>query len=243
MTVRSIPASRPGTGQVWLTGRDIAGLVLAGEMYAVPGDLLGLALEASPSRVRAITARWRRAGLAATGRAGPGPGWCWLTASGMRATGLGYPARPPGLARLAHIRAVLAVRLALQASDAFGAGQGWWHSERRIRARLRLGGGHVPDAEVHWPPVPGSPHPDQCWAVEAELTPKGTARTTAIMTGLLSRAAGWEGSPAGREPCYARVLYACSPAALPTVRRAAAALPPPLADRLDIRDLPDGALL
>jgi len=45
----------------------------------------------------------------------------------------------------------------------------------------------VPDAEVHWPPVTASSYPDERWAIEVELTPKGTARTEAIMTGLLTQ--------------------------------------------------------
>ena len=219
------PASvaRSDAGQVRLTGRDITGLVLAGEMHAAPYDLLGAALAASPARVRAITARWRQAGLAATGRVGPGPGWCWLTPAGMRATGLRYQARPTGLGRLAHTRAVLAVRLALEAGQPFQDGQAWWRSERHIRSRAgRPGTGHVADAEVWWPPVAASPYPGECWAVEAELSPKGAARTSAIMTGLLTRTAGWE-PPArpGRAPRYDHVVYLCAPAALPVVRRAA----------------------
>ena len=232
--------SRSDAGQVRLTGRDIAGLVLAGEMLAVPYDLLAVALAASPGRVRALAARWRRAGLAATGRIGPGPGWCWLTPAGMRAVGLGYKARPPGLGRLAHIRAVLAVRLALQAGEAFQAGEAWWRSERRLRSAAGARPGHVADAEVHWPPVPASPYPDECWAIEAELTPKGTRRTTAIMTGLLTATAA---VPHGRAARYDHVVYLCSPAALPAVHRAAATLPGSLAGRLDVRDLPEGALL
>jgi len=109
----------------------------------------------------------------------------------MRAAGLRFPARRPPLARLRHIRAVLAARLSLEAGDAFAAGAGWWRSERRIRsAAARLGVGHVPDAEVLWPDVPAGPYPEQCWAVEVELTPKAAARTTAIMAGLLARTAG-----------------------------------------------------
>jgi hypothetical protein len=139
-------------------------------MYAAPLDLLGAALGAQLDRVRAVTARWRRAGLAATRRIGPGPGWVWLTRPGMRATGLTYPVRPPGLA---HTRAVLAVRVALQASDVFETGQAWWRSERHIRSRSgRPGTVHVTDAEVWWRPVPGSPYTDECWAIEAELTPR-----------------------------------------------------------------------
>jgi len=238
-------ARRSDAGSARFTGRDIGGLVLAGEMYGAPYDLLAAALGVRADRLRAITARWRRAGVAESGRIGPGPGWCWLTGTGMRAVGLRLPPRRPPLARLAHIRAVLAARLALEAGEPFRAGQAWWRSERRIRAAAaRPGAGHVPDAEVHWPGVPASPFPDECWAVEAELTPKTAARTTAIMTGLLARTAGWEpGSRPGLAPRYDHVVYLCSPAALPVVRRAAASLPAPLSGRVEVRDLPGGALL
>src|SRR5204863_48881 len=70
------------------------------------------------------------------------------------ACGLGYTAAPPALSRLAHLRAVTAVRLALEAVPGYAAGGGFWRSERRLRARAggRVGlAGHVPDAEVHWP--------------------------------------------------------------------------------------------
>ena len=40
--------------------------------------------------------------------------WCWLTRAGLAVTGLRYAPSRPALARLAHIRAVLAVRLSLQ---------------------------------------------------------------------------------------------------------------------------------
>ena len=236
----SATPSRSDAGQIRLTGRDIAGLVLAGEMQAAPFDLLAVALATSSDRVRALAVRWRRAGLATTGRIGPGPAWCWLTPAGMRAAGLRYKARPPGLGRLAHVRAVLAVRLALQAGQPFRDGQAWWRSERHLRSALGRRPGHVADAEVHWPPVPGSPYPDECWAIEAELTPKGTRRTAGIMTGLLTATAA---VPHGRAARYDHVVYLCSPAALPAVQRAAATLPAPLTDRLDVRDLPQGALL
>jgi len=235
---------RSDAGVTRLTGRDITGLVLAAEMYAAPYDLLAAALGVRQDRLRAITARWRHAGLAETGLIGPGPGWCWLTPAGMRAAGLRYPARRPPLARLAHIRAVLAARLDLQASEAFTTGSAWWHSERRIRAEAaRAAAGHVPDAEVHWPPVAASPYPDECWAIEAELTPKTTTRTTTIMTSLLTRTCGWE--PAARPgpvPRYDYVIYLCAPAARLVACRAAARLPAPLAERVEVRDLPEGAL-
>ena len=81
-------------------------------------------------------ARWRHAGYAETGTLATGPPWCWLTAPGMKATGLTYPATRPALGRLARIRAVLAVRLWLQASAVYQDGRPWWRSERHIRAAL-----------------------------------------------------------------------------------------------------------
>jgi hypothetical protein len=115
---------RSDAGRVRLSGRDITGLMLCAEQYAAPYDLLAAVLGVQPARLRGVVARWRNAGLAQTGTLGPGPAWCWLTAAGMSACGLGYPARPPALSRLAHIRAVLAVRLWLQAGEAYRYGQG-----------------------------------------------------------------------------------------------------------------------
>lgn len=181
---------------VRLTGRDVAGLVLCGDMYGAPYDLLAAALAVRPDRVRGIVARWRRAGYAVTGRLGPGPAWCWLTRSGLAVTGQRYAPARPAVGRLAHIRAVLAVRLSLEASAAYQNGRAWWRSERRIRAAI--GGrvaGHVPDAELSWPDVPGSAYAGECWAVEAELTPKPLARTAGIMAGLLARASDYQPRP------------------------------------------------
>jgi hypothetical protein len=219
---------RADAGAVRLGRRDIDGLILCAEQYGAPYDLLAGALGAQPARLRGIIARWRRAGLAATGRLGPGPAWCWLTPAGMNAAGLGYPATRPALARLAHIRAVLAARLWLRASPAWTDGQAWWHSERRLRAALRpgVGAGHLPDAEIHWPSLPGCPYAGQVWAVEIELTPKPLARTTKIMGGLLGPAR------------YAQVLYLTTPPARLVVTRSADALPADWQARIVIRDLP-----
>jgi hypothetical protein len=153
------PGRRADAGSVRLGGRDVAGLLLVGDMYGTPYDQLAGFLGVRADRARGIVARWRRAGYAATGRLGPGPAWCWLSRSGLAVTGQHYAPSRPALGRLAHIRAVLAVRLSLQDSDAFRDGRAWWRSERRIRAAAggRVGTGHVPDAEVSWPDVPGSP--------------------------------------------------------------------------------------
>jgi hypothetical protein len=163
-TITPVPAARPArradAGTVRLSQRDIDGLLLVGEHYGAPADLLAAALRVEEARLPAITARWRRAGYAATGRLGPGPAWCWLTRDGMTATGLGFPALRPSLGRLAHVRAVLAARLWLQTIPAWADGRAWWHSERRLRADQPAAGraGHVPDAEIHWPSIAGSPY-------------------------------------------------------------------------------------
>jgi hypothetical protein len=125
---------RADAGSVRLGGRDVAGLLLCGDMHGAPYDLLAGFLGVRPDRLRGIVARWRHAGYADTGRLGPGPAWCWLTRPGLAVTGQRYAAARPALARLAHIRAVLAVRLSLEDSDAYQAGRAWWRSERRIRA-------------------------------------------------------------------------------------------------------------
>ncbi len=136
-TIRAPRPTRRASGSanaVRLSQRDIDGLLLCGEHYGAPADLLADALRVRPDRLPMITARWRRAGYAATGLLGPGPRWCWLTRDGMTATGLGFPVVRPALGRLAHIRAVLAVRLWVQASPAWAAGHPWWHCERRLHA-------------------------------------------------------------------------------------------------------------
>ncbi|MGH3275382.1 MAG: hypothetical protein ACRDNZ_13805, partial [Streptosporangiaceae bacterium] len=116
---------------------------------------------------------------------------------------------------------------------------------------------HLPDAEVHWPdaaPSEAVPSAEavpawagECWAIEAELTPKTVSRTTAIMAEILSRTGDY-GCPAaqahvpGRAPRHARAVYLCSPAAAGTVRRARDALGEDAA-RIEIRALPPSAYL
>jgi len=234
-TTTTIAAARPrraDAGTVRLSQRDIDGLLLCGEHYGAPADLLAAALRVEEARLPAITARWRRAGYASTGRLGPGPAWCWLTRDGMTATGLGFPALRPSLGRLAHIRAVLAARLWLAAGPAWAGGHAWWQSERRLRADQPAAGrsGHLPDAEIHWPSIAGSPYAGQVWAVEVELTPKPLARTVRIMGGLLSPMR------------YAQVIYLTTRAAGPVVTRAAAALPGGEQSRVVVRELPPSAL-
>jgi hypothetical protein len=262
-------SSRPATAG-HLAARDIGGLLFVAEMYGVQLDQLATVLGVGEPRARAIAARWRAQGYVDSARLGPGRPWVWLTRGGLAACGLPYTATQPALSRLAHLRAVTAVRLALEPVSAYAAAGAFWRSERRLRARTggRVGlRDHMPDGEVHWPgesgtgtpgtatpgtTTPGTASPGvawagECWAIEAELTAKTVSRTATIMRELLART-GEYGCPAadiavpGRPARHARVLYLCSPAALPTVARARDALGSSGA-RIEIRRLPPGAAM
>jgi hypothetical protein len=217
-------------------------MLFTAEMYGVQLDHLAAVLGVSEARARAIAARWRARGHAETARLGPGRPWTWLTRAGLTACGLPYAAAPPALGRLAHIRAVAAVRLALESASSYPAGGGYWRSERRLRARLggRIGlREHIPDGEVHWPDDAPVAWAGECWAIEAELTPT-------IMRELLTRTGDY-GEPAAQAraagpPRHARVIYLCAPAARPTVTRARKALAEAGA-RIEIRHLPPGAAM
>ena len=234
-----------------LAVRDADALIFAADMYGVQLDQLA-AVCGGERTARAAAARWRSLGYAETARLGPGPAWLWVTKAGLAACGLSYSPARPALSRLAHIRAVAAARIALEGTAGYRRGAGYWRCERRIRSRHGVGvRQHLPDAEVHWPDaVAGGTAvgwAGECWAVEAELSPKTVARTVAIMREILLRTGDY-GAPAadasvpGRPPRHHRALYLCSPAALPTVLRARGALGP-LASRIEVRDLPPGALL
>ena len=222
-------ARRSDAGTVKISQRDITGLVLCAEHGGAPYDLLAAALAVQPARLRAIAARWRRGGYAETGPLGPGPAWCWLTPGGMTAAGLPYPAARPPLARLAHLRAVLAARLWFQSGAAWDRHQAWWQSERRIRRAGPAAGTHRPDAEIWWPSIAASRYAGQIWAVEIELTAKHADRTAAIMTELTA--------PAG----YTHVYYMTAPAARGVVARCADALPGDAPARVTVWDLPPDA--
>ena len=233
-----------------LAERDIAGLLFVAEMYGVQLDQVAAVLGTGESRARAVTASWRRAGYAQSARLGPGGPWLWLTRAGLAACGLPFPATTPALSRLAHLRAVTSVRLALEAASGYRAAGAFWRSERRLRARMggRVGlREHIPDGEVHWPDGTQAGWAGECWAVEAELTRKTVARTVAIMREILTRTGDY-GCPAaqvrvpGQPPRHARVLYLCSPAARPVVARARDAIGA-LGARVEIRRLPPGAAL
>jgi hypothetical protein len=246
-----IPAA---PGPVALADQDAAALPFLADMYGLQLDQLTALLGVTTRQSRALVARWVSRKLAESGTLSPGPPWIWLTRAGLRAVGAGYPAATPALPRLAHLRAVTAVRLALESVAAYRDGSAHWRSERHLRSRIggRVGArDHLPDAEVHWPdaaaPGPSPAWAGECWAIEAELTPKTVARTRAIMREVLTRTGDY-GCPAaqarvpGEPPRHVRVVYVCSPAAAGTVGRARDALGS-LGARIEIRPLPAGAYL
>ena len=257
----SQPARAAG-GTRGLAVRDADALIFAADMYGVPLDQLAT-LTGGERSARAAAARWRELGYAEMARLSAGPAWVWVTRPGLAACGLRYQPAKPALSRLAHIRAVAAARIALEATSGYRRGAAYWRCERRIRSRHGVGmRQHLPDAEVHWPDAPAAVtaggEPDgavgwtpvawagECWAVEAELSPKPVARTEAIMREILSRTGDYgcpvaDVSVPGRPPRHARVLYLCSPAALGTVLRARDGLGL-LGPRVEVRDLPAGAV-
>jgi hypothetical protein len=219
-------------------------------MYGVQLDQLAEVIGTTRRRTAAHVARWRSAGNAEAALLSAGPRWVWLTKAGLTVCGLPYRAGPPGLSRLAHLRAVTAMRLALAATPQVRSGGAYWRSERRLRARVggRIGlREHVPDAELHWPDGSALPWAGECWALEAELTPKTAARTVMIMRELLTRTGDYGCLAAdirvpGLPPRHPRAIYLCTPAALPVVSRARDSLGA-LGDRVEIRLLPDSAAL
>lgn len=230
-----------------LAVRNADALVFAADMYGIQLDQLA-ALTGGDRSARAAATRWRDLGYAETARLSEGPAWLWVTRAGLAACGREYRAGKPALPQLAHIRAVAAVRISLEATGAYQQASAFWRCERRLRARHGPGlRQHLPDGEVHWPDSTPVAWAGECWAIEAEVTPKTVARTTAIMREILDRTGDY-GCPAaeaavpGRPPRHARALYLCSSAALKTVLEARAQLGP-LGARIEVRDLPAGARL
>ena len=67
---------RSDIGTLRLTQRDIDGLLLCGEHYGAPYDLLAGTMRVSQNAVAQVVKRWCGVGFAAKGRLGPGPAWC-----------------------------------------------------------------------------------------------------------------------------------------------------------------------
>jgi hypothetical protein len=120
------PGTAPGSGGA--TAADAAGLLFTAEMYGVPLDQLAVALGVTARRASDITARWVTRRQAQADRLGPGPRWVWLTRAGLASCGLPYSPAAPALPRLAHLRAVIAVRLALESVPAYRDAGAHWRS-------------------------------------------------------------------------------------------------------------------
>ena len=211
-----------------LTQREIDALVLCAEHCGIPYDLLAPMLDVPAARVGRIVGRWCDLGWAAAGRLGDGPDWCWLLPAGMRLIDSPYRAAAPNPARLAHSRAVLAVRLRFAASAWYRLSQAHWRPEREIVGSSR--GPHVADGEIWW--TDGGRFSGQVWAIEVELTPKSVGRTGQIIADLLRNPAG-----------YAAVVYLVAPAARSVVLRAVDELAPAQRARISIRPAPGEAFI
>lgn len=235
-----------GTADQTLASQDVAGLTFTAEMYGLQLDQLAALLDLTGPQARALVNRWRNRGLAESATLGPGLAWVWLTRRGLTACGVRYATAPTALARLSHIRAVTAVRLALEAMPTYQRAGAHWRSERHLRAMIGARArDHVPDGEVHWPDSAPVAWAGECWAIEAERTAKTVVRTTAIMRELLTRTGDYgcaaaEARVPGAPARHARAVYICSPTALGTVTRARDALES-LAARIEIRELPPSA--
>ena len=194
-----------------------------------------------------------RARLRGNGQAEPGRDLALGDQGGPRGLRARLPAGRPALARLAHIRAVAAARIALEATDSSRAASAFWRCERRIRSRHGVGvRQHLPDAEVHWPDgahgQDGTPigWAGECWAIEAEITRRrspGPRRSCARSSSAPATTAAPR--PTSRSPA-ARPARAGALPVLPgrAAHRAARPRRPRPARRAHRgRDLPPGALL
>ena len=69
----ALAGRRTDAAPVKLTDRDITGLMLCGDHYGSPYDLLAAALDVRGDRLRGIVARWRHAGVRRDRHPGTGP--------------------------------------------------------------------------------------------------------------------------------------------------------------------------
>jgi hypothetical protein len=199
----------------WMRGvsaRDLETLRWVDEQYAVRVDQLARKLGRSERTMQ----RWARL----YGEWGwieqrrllvDEPAYVWLTSKGQREAGTGFGPWRPKVGKLAHIAAVVDVRLYVEERSA----ESLWASERVLRRELAASE-HLPDAVVT---TEGERH-----AIEVELTPKARRRTVATIEEL------------GRR--YDRTLYFCAPAARRQIEELRRSHEWP---RLAVRPLPEAA--
>ena len=170
---------RQDAGHPRVSPRDLSLLRLIGEHYAVTLPQLARLIGRSEPAARWLRTRWQKAGWV-EGRAlivGQ-PVFVWLTREGQRLAGLDYKLWSPNPGILAHVRAVVEVRLYVTERRPAAV----WVSERQIaRDRRSEPGesGHLPDAVVE---IDGREA-----AVEVELTLKKRARLERIIAANLAR--------------------------------------------------------
>ncbi len=185
--------TRSDAGQVQLTGRDVHALTWVGEQWVVRKDHLpyvvgqctdNLYSHVSDGAVHQLVLRWKRAGWIGCQKIlGGQPVWVWLTRSGLEMVGLPYREWTPKAPGLAHLHAVNAARLWLEAEDRKAGRVETWVSERYLRSQQGHYGftvgsrPHLVDAEVH--------DGTMRMAVEVEVTPKMKQRTMDVMRQLV----------------------------------------------------------
>jgi hypothetical protein len=227
---------------------DAAALRFVASMHGVQLDQLAtlLADRGAPAGqaadlARAVVGRWRAAGYAETGQLSLGEPWVWATRKGLDACGLHTKLVRPKESRLRHTHAVTDVRLAVERTSAYRQARGSWRAERLIRSGQHVGHlGHIPDGEVHWAAGTGSAWADETWAVEVEVARKSVGRIAALMEEKLAETGDWDTTT--QPPRYARLIYACSTDSVRAVLSARAEVGAPLAERIDVYDLPESAI-
>jgi hypothetical protein len=170
-----------------VSGRDLEALRWVDEQYAVRVDQLARLLGRTERTVQRWTRRMAELGWVELRRLlVDEPAYVWLTPQGRREAGTGFGPWEPRVGRLAHVAAVVDVRLYIEGRSPGSV----WASERVLRRELAASE-HLPDAVVT---TDGERH-----AIEVELTPKARRRALATIEEL------------GRR--YDRTLYFCAPAA------------------------------
>ena len=170
-----------------VSGRDLEALRWVDEQYAVRVDQLARLLGRTERTVQRWTRRMSGRGWVELRRLlVDEPAYVWLTPEGRREAATGFGPWEPRVGRLAHVAAVVDVRLYIQGRSPGSV----WASERVLRRELTASE-HLPDAVVT---TAGERH-----AIEVELTPKARRRAFSTIEEL------------GRR--YDRTLYFCTPAA------------------------------
>ena len=178
---------RSDYGSVRLTTRDLAILKWIGEQYAIRFDhLQELATRYSKNptnkvlgyhAVYGLSSRWVKLGLVEREKIfAEDPMWLWLTKKGIETAGLDHPYKVPAISRFAHVHAVNAVRLHVEAKAGDSAK---WICEREANAlRKEEGQKHLIDGLVEYPDE------NEVVGVEVELTQKRQERLNSILKEL-----------------------------------------------------------